>query len=149
MSRAHWIATLCRVFCGIVFIVHGTPKIMNLEDTSQMFSGMGFPGWIAIPIAILEFFGGILLVVGFLTRILAATFIVEMVVAGIKVHLPAGFDVYHFGDPMARGYEYVLALVLLLLVVILLGAGPVSIDGAIAGRKGVGGDAALGERGAV
>jgi putative oxidoreductase len=136
MSRAHWISTLCRVFCGIVFIVHGTPKIMNLEATTGMFEGMGFPGWMAVPIALLEFFGGILLVVGFLTRILAATFIVEMIVAGIKVHLPHGFDVYHFGDPMARGYEYVLALVLLLLVVILLGAGPVSIDGAIAARRG-------------
>ncbi|HET9334302.1 MAG TPA: DoxX family protein [Gemmatimonadota bacterium] len=149
MSRAHWIATLCRVFCGIVFIVHGTPKIMNLETTTGMFEGMGVPGWTAVPIALLEFFGGILLVVGFLTRILAATFIVEMVVAGIKVHLPAGFDVYHFGEPFARGYEYVLALILLLLVVILLGAGPVSIDGAIAGRKGAGGDSALGEPGAV
>ena len=149
MSRAHWIATLCRVFCGIVFIIHGTPKIMNLETTTGIFEGMGFPGWTAVPIAILEFFGGILLLVGFLTRILAATFIVEMLVAGIKVHLPAGFDVFHFGDPMARGYEYNLALILLLLVVILLGAGPVSIDGAIAGRKGVGSDPALGERGAV
>jgi len=136
MSRVSWIATLSRVFCGIVFIVHGTPKIMNLDGASQLFSGMGFPGWLAVPIAMLEFFGGIMLVTGFLTRILSGLFIVEMIVAGIKVHLPHGFEVYHFGDPMARGYEYVLALILLLLVVILLGAGPVSIDGAIASRRG-------------
>ena len=149
MSRAHWIATLCRVFCGIVFIVHGTPKILNLQDTSQWFAGIGFPGWVAVPVAILEFFGGILLVVGFLTRILSGLFIVEMIVAALKVHLPYGFEVFHLGDPMARGYEYNVALILLLLVVVLLGAGPISIDGAIAGRKGVGGDTALGERGAV
>lgn len=148
MSRAHWIATFCRVFCGIVFIVHGTPKILNLQTTSEWFAGIGFPGWVAVPIAILEFFGGILLVVGFLTRILSATFIVEMVVAGLKFHLPHGFEVYHLGDPLARGYEYVLALILLLLVVMLLGAGPISIDGAIAGRKGAG-EPAPGERGAV
>ena len=149
MSRAHWIATLCRVFCGIVFIVHGTPKIMNLANTTQGFEAMGFPGWMAVPIALLEFFGGILLLVGFLTRILSGLFIVEMIVAGIKVHLPHGFDVFHFGDPMARGYEFNLALILLLLVVVLLGAGPISIDGAIAGRKGTGTDADLGEPGAV
>ena len=147
MSRAHWIATLCRVFCGIVFIVHGTPKIMNLQDTSQWFTGIGFPGWVAIPVAILEFFGGILLVVGFLTRILSGLFIIEMIVAAIKVHFPYGFEVFHLGDPMARGYEYNVALILLLLVVVLLGAGPVSIDGAIAGRKGAGGVPE--ERGAV
>jgi uncharacterized membrane protein YphA (DoxX/SURF4 family) len=149
MSRAHWIATLCRVFCGIVFIVHGTPKIMNLQDTSQWFAGIGFPGWVAIPVAILEFFGGILLVVGFLTRILSGLFIIEMIVAAIKVHFPFGFEVFHLGDPIARGYEYNIALILLLLVVVLLGAGPISIDGAIAGRKGAGSDSALGEHGAV
>ena len=147
MSRAHWIATLCRVFCGIVFIVHGTPKIMNLQDTSQWFTGIGFPGWVAIPVALLEFFGGILLVVGFLTRILSGLFIIEMIVAAMKVHFPYGFEVFHLGDPMARGYEYNVALILLLLVVVLLGAGPVSIDGAIAGRKGPG--SAPEERGTV
>ena len=149
MSRAHWIATLCRVFCGIVFIVHGTPKILNLQATSEWFSGIGFPGWVAIPVAILEFFGGILLVVGFLTRILSGLFIIEMIVAALKVHFPYGFEVFHLGDPMARGYEYNVALILLLLVVVLLGAGPVSIDGAIAGRKGAGGGPAPGEPGAV
>jgi putative oxidoreductase len=133
MNRVAWVATLGRVFCGIVFVVHGYPKIMNLSATTEAFAGMGFPGWMAIPVAIFEFFGGILLLAGFLTRILAALFAVEMVVAGIKVHLPAGFDVYHFGDPMARGYEYVLALVVLLAIVILLGPGPLSVDRKIRG----------------
>lgn len=134
MSRVQWVATLSRVFCGIVFIVHGYPKIMNLSATTEAFSGMGFPGWMAIPVAIFEFFGGIVLVAGFLTRILAGLFVVEMLVAGIKVHLPHGWDVYHFGDPMARGYEYVLALIVLLLGVILLGPGPLSVDGKLRGR---------------
>jgi putative oxidoreductase len=140
MSRVHWISTLSRVFCGIVFIIHGTPKIMNLEGTSTFFSqNFGVPGWVAIPIAILEFFGGILLVTGFLTRIFSGLFIVKLIVAGIKVHLPHGFDVYHYGDSMDRGYEYVLALIILLATVSLLGAGPISIDGAIARRRGADG----------
>jgi uncharacterized membrane protein YphA (DoxX/SURF4 family) len=59
-----------------------------------------------------------------------------MVVAGIKVHLPHGFEVFHFGDPMARGYEYNLALIVLLLGVILLGPGPLSVDGKIRRLRG-------------
>ena len=59
MSRPHWISTFCRVFCGIVFVVHGTPKIMNLAATTEMFAGMGFPGWMAIPIALLFFNAGV------------------------------------------------------------------------------------------
>lgn len=143
MNRSEWVATLSRVFCGIVFIAHGYPKIMNFEAASQAFAGMGFPGWLAVPVAIFEFFGGILLVAGFLTRILAALFASEMLVAGIKVHLPHGFDVYHFGDPMARGYEYVLALIVLLLGVILLGPGPLSVDSKIRRIRGT--EAELGE----
>ncbi|MFN2383247.1 MAG: DoxX family protein [Gemmatimonadota bacterium] len=146
MVRSEWVATLSRVFCGIVFIAHGFPKIMNFEAASQAFAGMGFPGWMAVPVAIFEFFGGIVLTAGFLTRILAALFAIEMLVAGIMVHLPHGFDVYHFGEPMARGYEYVLALIVLLLAVILLGPGPLSIDRKIRGPRG--GDEPVEELGA-
>ena len=123
MSRAHWIATLSRVFCGIVFIVHGDPKIMNLSGTSTFFAqNFGIPGWVAVPIAILEFFGGMLLVVGLGTLIVSVLFIVEMLGAMIFVHFRAGWDVF------AGGYEYNLALILLLLAVVLLGPGPLSVD---------------------
>ena len=123
MSRAAWVATLGRVFCGIVFIMHGYPKIMNLSGTSTFFSeNFGIPGWVAVPIAILEFFGGMLLVVGLGTRILGALFILEMVGAMIFVNFAAGWDVF------AGGYEYNLALIILLLAVVLLGPGPLSVD---------------------
>lgn len=128
MSRLSIFLTLARVFCGIVFIVHGMPKIFNLSAAAEQFSLWGFPAWSAVPVAVIEFFGGILLVAGFLSRILAGIFAVEMAVAGVVVHLPHGWDVFHFGDPMARGYEYSLALILLLLAIILLGPGPLSID---------------------
>ena len=78
MTRESWIATFARVFCGVVFLVHGTPKILNLAGTSTFFSeNFGIPGWIAIPVAILEFFGGILLITGFLTRVFASLFVLE------------------------------------------------------------------------
>jgi uncharacterized membrane protein YphA (DoxX/SURF4 family) len=130
MSRVHWISTLSRVFCGIVFIIHGTPKIMNLEGTSTFFSqNFGVPGWVAIPIAILEFFGGILLLVGLFTRIVAGLFALEMIAAGLLVQLPRGWDVFE------GGVEFNIALILLLLAPILLGAGPLSTDDVVGLRR--------------
>ena len=142
MRRSHWIATVSRVFCGIVFIVHGYPKIMNLAGTSTFFSeSVGIPGWLAVPVAILEFFGGILLVVGFASRILSSLFIIEMVCAMYFVHFERGWDVFQ------GGYEYNIALIIFLISVITLGAGPISVDGAIARRRG--GDTTATETGAV
>jgi putative oxidoreductase len=133
MTRHHWISTLARVFCGLVFIMHGYPKIMNLAGTSVFFSeNFGVPGWLAIPIAILEFFGGILLVTGSATRIVSALFIFEMLGAMLFVHLPHGWDVF------AGGFEFNLALIILLLTVIVLGPGPLSVDSVIARRRGTG-----------
>jgi putative oxidoreductase len=131
MTREYWIATFARVFCGIVFLVHGTPKILNLEGTSMFFSeNFGVPGWIAIPIAILEFFGGFLLVAGFLTRILAGLFVLEMIGAIVFVHFRHGWDVFQ------GGYEFNVAMILLLAIVMTLGPGPISVDGALARRRG-------------
>jgi putative oxidoreductase len=133
MTRHDWISTVARVFCGLVFIMHGYPKIMNLAGTSMFFSeNFGVPGWLAIPIAILEFFGGILLVAGFATRIVSALFIFEMIGAMLFVHLPHGWDVFR------GGFEFNLALVILLLTVVLLGPGPLSVDAAILRRRGAG-----------
>jgi putative oxidoreductase len=133
VTRHDWISTVARVFCGLVFIIHGYPKIMNLAGTSMFFSeNFGVPGWLAIPIAILEFFGGIVLVTGFATRIVSALFIFEMIGAMLFVHLPHGWDVF------AGGFEFNLALVILLLTVVVLGPGPLSVDGAIARRRETG-----------
>lgn len=123
MSRADWVTTLSRVFCGVVFVMHGTPKIMNLGGTSTFFSdNFGIPGWVAIPIAFLEFVGGLLLIVGLGSRILAALFILEMLGAMFFVNFAAGWDVFE------GGYEYNLALIILLFAVLLFGAGPISVD---------------------
>ena len=139
MSRADWVTTLSRVFCGVVFVVHGTPKIMNLAGTSTFFSdNFGIPGWVAIPIAFLEFVGGLLLMVGLGSRILAALFTLEMLGAMLFVNFAAGWDVFE------GGYEYNLALIILLLAVLLFGAGPVSVDRMI---RPVGGTEDLREEG--
>jgi putative oxidoreductase len=130
MTRAMLVSTLNRVFCGVVFLIHGIPKIFNLQGTGNFFANVGLPGWLAIPIAVLEFFGGILLIAGFMSRALAALFMLEMAGAALFVHRSAGWDVFE------GGYEYNIALILLLLGVALLGSGPFSVDRMIGWRRG-------------
>jgi putative oxidoreductase len=123
MTRTTLVSMLARIFCGAVFVVHGTPKILNLQGTANFFAdNFGVPGWLAVPIAVLEFFGGILLMSGFLTRIVAGLFTLEMVGAVLFVHGRQGWDVF------AGGYEYNIALIILLLSVILIGPDPISVD---------------------
>lgn len=74
--------TLMRVFAGIALIVHGWPKITDPMGMAGMVEGLGFfPGAFWSPLlAMTEFFGGILLVLGLLTRPAAfATMIVLLV----------------------------------------------------------------------
>ncbi len=130
MTGANLVSTLSRLFCGVAFIVHGAPKVFNLEAASGFFESVGIPSWLAIPVAGLEFFGGILLVVGFLTRWLSALFILEMIVAIAIVHLPNGWNVFE------GGYEYNLALIVMLISIIVLGPGPFSIDGQLGKSRG-------------
>jgi len=65
---------LMRVFAGVTFILHGWPKIQDPFKNVEMVEKLGFiPGTIWSPaLAGTEFFGGILLVIGFLTRVAAA-----------------------------------------------------------------------------
>ena len=122
MKRTDWISTYCRVFCGISFLVHGTPKILNLNGAMESAAGVGLPEFAGVPIALLEFFGGMLLVVGLLVRWVAPLLMVETLVSAVWVHGRMGWNVYEYG------YEFALALFLLLLTAWWLGPSPVSID---------------------
>ncbi|MGH6760163.1 MAG: DoxX family protein [Phyllobacterium sp.] len=76
--------TLLRVVAGLALVTHGYGKILNPLGASEMVEGLGFyPGafW-AVLLAITEFFGGIAIALGFLTRpfAAAATFVVAVTV---------------------------------------------------------------------
>src|SRR2546422_5413280 len=67
-------ATLARIALGALFLVHGVPKVRNPKQTIDFVKSTGFPGGAAFAVLfiLLEFFGGIALVLGFLTQIVAA-----------------------------------------------------------------------------
>ena len=69
-----------RILAGIVFIIHGLPKLSNLTGTEHFFTNMvGLPATLALPVGLLEVVGGIVLIMGILTRIASILLMIEMI----------------------------------------------------------------------
>jgi putative oxidoreductase len=121
---------LLRAALGVIFIFHGYPKLFgNARGTMEGFASMGFPMYFAIIAGVLEFFGGCLLVAGLFTRIAGLLLAGEMVVALWRVH---GV----FTHPMAvNNYEFPMVVAASAFTLACLGAGSISVDRAILGRK--------------
>ena len=90
-----------RVVLGIIFIYHGYQKLFGgLAGTGQFFASLGIPlaSFFAVIVALVEFFGGIALLIGFLTRWASVLLGIGMLVAFFLVHLKNGFLIlfYYF-----------------------------------------------------
>jgi len=120
-----WLGPLfARVVTGWVFLWTGWGKLTHLPLVTQNFEGWGIPapGLLAPLASGIEFFGGILLLVGLLTRISAGALGVVMIVAVLAVQ---GSDVDSFLAFV--GLEEVMYLALFLWLAI-AGAGRLSFD---------------------
>jgi len=121
---------ILRLFLGFVFVMHGSQKLLGA------FGGGGIAGFagtlakygiephviLAWVVGITEFVGGICIFFGFLTRFWAAGLVIDMAVALFKVHLVNGFFI------SKNGFELVLVLGVMALVVMLTGPGSPSVD---------------------
>ena len=120
-----------RVTVGIVFIAHGYQKLFTFgfAGVSGAFGQMGvpLPGVMGPFVALLEFFGGIALVIGLLTRLAALGLAFDMLGAIALVHFKGGFF-------LPKGYEFVFLLLGASITVALAGAGQFSVDAAISSR---------------
>jgi putative oxidoreductase len=111
-----------RVTLGIIFIGHSSHKVYgHLHDYANFMTSLGIPAWLGYVSAFTEFLGGILLILGSLTRVAAFALLVDMTVAIAKVHWKHGL----LGN---GGYEFTLALWTIAFALIFFGAGPISID---------------------
>ena len=128
---------ILRLFLGVVFVMHGSQKLLGAFGGSGI---AGFAGMLAKygiephvlwawVVAITEFVGGICILFGFLTRFWAAGLVIDMTVAVVKVHLVNGF----FWTK--GGFEFVLTLGIIALVLLMTGPGSMSMDRAIGIEK--------------
>ena len=111
-----------RLVLGAVMIAHGYPKVFGgLHHTVQMVGNLGLPGWLGYFSAVAEFFGGIGVLVGLLTRLAALGIVIDLSVAIAKVHWKNGF--------LGNGnYQFPLALAAMAFLLVFYGAGPIALD---------------------
>jgi putative oxidoreductase len=118
-----------RLAVATIFIKHGAQKLFvyGFAGITGAFTHMGvpFPGVMGPFIGLLEFFGGIALVIGLLTRLISLGFVCDMLGAILLVQLKSGFSHYEF--------EFLLLVSSLALV--LTGAGEFSVDALLARRN--------------
>jgi putative oxidoreductase len=123
---------LVRILTGCVFVAHGYQKlfVFGIGGATGAFTQMGIPAptIVAPLVTILEFAGGIALILGLLTRIAAIGFVIDMLGAIFLVHLKNGFF-------LPNGIEFALTLLVTSLALVIAGAGAFSIDESLARRR--------------
>ena len=128
-DAANLVLLILRVTLGVVFLAHGINHVFRggkIEGVGRWFDSLGmrpgiFHAWLA---SLTEIGAGALLVVGLLTPLAGAGVVGTMVVAWVVNHLKNGFFIFRPGE----GWEYVMTLTALGLIVATLGPGEWSID---------------------
>ena len=116
-----------RIVLGVIMIAHGYGKVFGgFSHYTELVRSVGLPGWLAYISAIVEFFGGIAILVGLLTRCAAFAMTIDLAVFIWKVDWKNGLT----GD---HGYQLPLALAAIAFALIFFGAGPIALDHARGG----------------
>ena len=119
---------LLRAVLGFMFMYHGYLKLFvpgAFNATIGFFTAIGLPLplYSALLASLAEFVGGILLILGLLTRYASLVLIFEMLVAFFKVHLKQGYII----SQNVYGYEYIVLILTTLVVILINGPGKLSV----------------------
>lgn len=122
---------LLRLVVGAIFVMHGGQKlfVFGFSGVAGAFAQMGIPmaNVLGPFVAFVEFFGGLALIFGLLSRLAAFGIASTMVVAILQVHLKNGFFA-----PM--GVEFPLSLLGSTIMLVITGAGSWSLDSLVRSR---------------
>jgi putative oxidoreductase len=133
--------TIARLALGLVMFPHGAQKMLGwfggygFAGTMGFFTQSGIPTVFAFLAIMAEFLGSIGLIAGALSRIAALGIAVNMAVAIVMVHAPQGFFMNWFGNQKGEGFEYHLLAIGLAAIVMVKGAGRLSLDRWLSTRK--------------
>src|SRR6266404_6934355 len=127
--------SILRLVLGVVFFVHGAQKLLGwfggfgFAGTMGYFTGvMHIPAVFAFLAIAAEFFGGLGLIFGLLTRVASFGVFCNMIVAVALVHGQFGFFMNWTGAQKGEGYEYHLLLLGASAFLMIRGAGAASVD---------------------
>ena len=133
--------TVLRWVLGVSFFVHGAQKLLGwfggygFTGTMGFFTGvMHIPAVFAFLAIAAEFFGGLGLIFGLLTRVAAFGIFANMVVAVAMVHRQFGFFMNWTGTQKGEGYEYHLLVLAITAFLMIRGAGAASVDRLLSSR---------------
>lgn len=123
-----------RIAVGVIFINHGWMKLQDMEMTTKFFESLNIPlaGFAAWVVALVEFVGGIAVLLGIYTKEVAKLLVINMIVALLVAHI---------SGPFARA-ELAIALLGGSLALSGLGAGPwrlIKKESCCLGKGGCGG----------
>ena len=128
LSNIEWAAIPLRIALGLIFVDAGFGKwSRGIRGTGDWMGGLGipFPHLAAPAVATLELVGGLLLLMGLLVSWIAIPMAISMLVAAyiskVKLQMP-------FQGGERQGYELNVILVAGLVALVMLGAGPLSLD---------------------
>jgi putative oxidoreductase len=134
--------TIIRVLLGVVFFAHGAQKMLGwfggygFSGTMGFFTGaLHIPAVFAFLAIAAEFFGGLGLIFGALTRVAAFGIVVNMLVAIAMVHSRFGFFMNWSGTQKGEGFEYHLLAIGISVFLMLEGAGALSVDRKLSGES--------------
>ena len=108
-----------RIIAGVGFMIHGLPKILDIGKTQDSFMNMGLPQDLAILIGLLEFIGGLAILLGIFTRIAAGLLAIQMIGAILLVKLWKGF---------IDGFELDLLYLAIMISLLITGPGFLSME---------------------
>ncbi|WP_445384606.1 DoxX family protein [Robiginitalea sp. IMCC44478] len=134
--------SIARLSLGLVLFPHGAQKLLGLfggygySGTMDFFTAqMGLPGFVAFSVIMIEFFGSISLILGFLSRFWALSLAGMFIGIIYTTQLEHGFFMNWFGNQAGEGYEYSLLVIGLALSLVVNGSGKFSIDRLISKKQ--------------
>lgn len=124
-----------RLLLGTVLFAHGAQKLLGwfggygFEGTMGFFTGVaGLPWIVGFLVILIEFFGSLLLILGFATRLWSISIFFLFLGIMVTSHLSNGFFMNWYGSQKGEGIEFFLLALGMAASITITGAGKLSID---------------------
>ena len=134
-TNNNWSGLITRLTAGLILFPHGAQKMLGIFGGYGFSGTMGYftdvlhlPWMIGFLVIFIEFVGAIALILGFASRIWAASIIVLMIGIIFSSHIDNGFFMNWFGNQKGEGFEYHLLMIGLCTAILVNGSGKFSLD---------------------